>query len=164
MSVATIAQTVGVSRGSVKNCLKRLEAGAISCKKRSRRPRKTCDRNDRFLEETAKRIKSPFDITPAETRVRGEHGTSYFQIFSLPSTCGERNARPSPSQEAGRRPKNVVSGQWFRDNDVTVLDCPPCLPDADPIENLWRILKVVATAGHSREEWAALQATLRRFL
>ena len=50
-----IAKTVGVSRGSVKKCLKRLEARAISCKKRSRRPRKPCDRDDRFLEETAKR-------------------------------------------------------------------------------------------------------------
>ena len=57
--------------------------------------------------------------------------------------------------------KNVVSGQWFRDNDVTVLDCPPCLPDANPIiENLWRILKVVATAGHPHEEWVAVQASL----
>ena len=92
------------------------------------------------------------DIAPAETRVRGEHGTNYFQIFSLSSTCGEKNARPSPSQEAGRRPNIVVSGQWFRDNDVTVLDCPSCLPDTNPVENLWRILKVAATAGHPCEE------------
>ena len=58
----------------------------------------------------------------------------------------------------------VVFSQWFRDNDVTVLDCPPCLPDANPIENLWRILKVAATAGHPREEWAVVQATMRSFL
>ena len=54
----------------------------------------------------------------------------------------------------------VVSGQWFRDNGVSVLDCPPCSPDANPTENIWRNLKVAANAHHSRNEWAAVQATL----
>ena len=31
--------------------------------------------------------------------------------------------------------------QWLRDNSVTVLDCPPNSPDANPIENLWRDVK-----------------------
>ena len=95
-----IAKTVGVSRGSVNNCLKRLAAGAISCKKSSRWPRKTCDRDDRFPKVHDSKEKSPFDIAPAKTRLRGEHGTSCFQIFSLSSTGGDRNARPLPSQEA----------------------------------------------------------------
>ena len=95
-----IAKTVGVSRGSVNTCLKRLAAGAISCKKSSRRPRKTCDGDDRFPEVHYSKEKSPFDIAPAKTRLRGEHGTSCFQIFSLSSTGEDRNARPLPSQEA----------------------------------------------------------------
>ena len=47
------------------------------------------------------------------------------------------------------------------DNDVTVLDWPPCSPDVNPIENLWRDLKVAANAHHPRdgeELWAAVQA------
>ena len=68
-----------------------------------------------------------------------------------------------PRKKHVRRPNIVVFGQWFRDNDVTVLDCLSCPPDAKPIKNFWQILKVAATAGHPRKEWAAVQATLRDF-
>ena len=50
--------------------------------------------------------------------------------------------------------------QWMGDNDVTVLDWLLCSPDVNPIENLWRDLKVAANAHHLREGeelWAAVQ-------
>ena len=50
--------------------------------------------------------------------------------------------------------------QWTGDNDVTVLDWPPCSPEVNPIENLWRDLKVAANAHHPRdgeELWSAVQ-------
>ena len=50
--------------------------------------------------------------------------------------------------------------QWLRDNSViTVLDWPPNSPDANPIENLWRDVKIAANRHHPRtqeELWEAV--------
>ena len=50
--------------------------------------------------------------------------------------------------------------QWLRQHDVTLLDWPPKLPDANPIENLWHELKTAANRRKPRtaaELWNALQ-------
>ena len=46
------------------------------------------------------------------------------------------------------------------ENGVTVLDWPPCSQDVNPIENLWRDLKVATNSHHLRdgeELWEAVQ-------
>ena len=55
--------------------------------------------------------------------------------------------------------------QWLRQHDVTLLDCPPKSPDANPIENLWHELKTAAnrreprTAADSvQEAWQQIPA------
>ena len=94
-----IAKTVGVSRGSVKNCLKRLQAGAISCKKRSRRPRKTRDRDDRFLEETAKRNRR---LTSRQLKQEFEESTG--QAISRSLVCRRLAEREMHARRPGKKP------------------------------------------------------------
>ncbi len=50
--------------------------------------------------------------------------------------------------------------QWLHQHDVTLLDWPPNLPDANPIENLWHELKTAANRHEPRtaaELWNAPQ-------
>ena len=54
--------------------------------------------------------------------------------------------------------------QWLRDNEVTVLDWPAKSPNANPIENLWHVLKVWANEKHPETEqelWEAVQMAWR---
>ena len=55
LSQRQVAERVGISRGAVANCLKRLVAGNNNYGMRPGRPRKTSARADRFLEVTAMR-------------------------------------------------------------------------------------------------------------
>ena len=63
-----------------------------------------------------------------------------------------------------------LAKKWFEDNDVSVLDWPSQFPDLNPIENLWKMLKLRL---HSRdpknitelrkickEEWAKIPASV----
>ena len=57
--------------------------------------------------------------------------------------------------------------QWLRDNEVTVLDWPAKSPDANPIENLWHVLKVRANEKHPETEqelWEAVQMAWHEIL
>ena len=32
--------------------------------------------------------------------------------------------------------------QFYKDNEIAVIELPPCSPDLNPIENVWAFIKV----------------------
>ena len=58
-------------------------------------------------------------------------------ITAIKQECGDAtymqdNARPHVA--------NIVK-DWFIENDITVMECPPYSPDLNPIEQVWKRLK-----------------------
>ena len=50
--------------------------------------------------------------------------------------------------------------QWFRRNKITVLDWPGNSPDLNPIENLWRRLKITVAQKQARNKQELIEAVI----
>lgn len=54
--------------------------------------------------------------------------------------------------------------EWFRVNNISVMDWPPQSPDLNPIENLWADIKKVVAASKPRnnnELWVTVKTAWR---
>ena len=50
--------------------------------------------------------------------------------------------------------------KWFKDNKITILDWSNNNPDLNPIENLWRRLKVLVAAKKARNKQELIEQSI----